>query len=596
VQKITTPSVRRRFAIQLVGYVGALALALACIAMVFPHFSDKDYELENGKKIVIDDTSMISFPYKGKAVVYQKVKLGRLHPTKFTFYVHDCINSLEVNGMRVVLPLRRCDFINGITVSLQDIVHPGENNFRMEIDSPRDFPMVIVSVARFDSLIVVIVGLLLLAWIGIFYRSIKTGAFAKQSALATVIFIGAAVRVFYSIFTPLFARMHDVDGHIEYIFYVLQHWQIPNVNLGWQMYQPPLYYFLTAIVLSPAYFMSRSQTLVLFIMQAGNVLISFLALYVAMKIAWQLFPQPKQSLLRLCLIGIVALLPGIVFLAPMVNNDALMVLWFFCFLWALQAYWAKPTKPLYYACVGILCAALLTKSNSVALVPAFISILLLHPKLPFKRRYVLLEHALQLLVLSVGWYFFYRFVLQGQVHLVGNIQGNNILLFTPNWKPIYLVLIKPIELIFKPYYLPFDATTNRAYFFHVLLTSAYSGEWKFAPPVLWILRVIHVTNLILLPVGMYALFRDWLEKNWTYAPQCVTSLFLLFAMYGLQANKHNSGLQDFRYATLFVIPVAFYVLRGISLLPKRYQKILLGLFGLQLVCLLIYYPVLLKLA
>lgn len=562
--------------------------------MVFPRFSDKDYELENGKKMVIDDTSMISLPYKGTAVVYQKVKLGRLHPTQFTFYVHDCIKSLEVNGMRIVLPLRRCDFVNGITVSLQDIVHPGENNFRMEIDSPRDFPMVIVSVARFDSLVVVIMGLLLLAWIAIFYRSVKAGAFAKQGTLATVIFVGATVRVFYSIFTPLFARMHDVDGHVEYVFYVLQHWQIPNINLGWEMYQPPLYYFLTALLLTPAYLISHSQTLVLFIMQAGNVCISLLALYIAMQIGWQLFPQPKQSLERMFLIGIAALLPGIVFLAPMVNNDALMVVWFFGFLWALQAYWIKPTKPLFYACLAILCAALLTKSNAAALVPAFVVILLLHPKLALKRRYALLEHTLQLLVLGVGWYFVYRFVLQGQVHLIGNIQGNNILLFTPNWKPIYLFVFKPIELLIKPYYMPFDDASNRAYFFHVLLTSAYSGEWKFAPPVLWILRVTHATNFILLPVGMYALFRDCLERNLKYAPQWITAFFLLLAMYGLQINKHNSGLQDFRYATLFVIPVAFYVLRGISLLPTRYQKILLGLFGLQLLCLLLFYPVLLK--
>jgi len=40
----------------------------------------------------------------------------------------------------------------------------------------------------------------------------------------------------------------DADGHIDYIRYVAEKWGVPSGEQGWEMYQPPAYYFVAAVV------------------------------------------------------------------------------------------------------------------------------------------------------------------------------------------------------------------------------------------------------------------------------------------------------------------------------------------------------------
>jgi len=42
----------------------------------------------------------------------------------------------------------------------------------------------------------------------------------------------------------------DSKEHLKYIDYIQQHWSLPSPTEGWEMYQPPLYYFIAAAILS----------------------------------------------------------------------------------------------------------------------------------------------------------------------------------------------------------------------------------------------------------------------------------------------------------------------------------------------------------
>ena len=42
----------------------------------------------------------------------------------------------------------------------------------------------------------------------------------------------------------------DSKEHLKYIEYIQQHWSLPSPSEGWEMYQPPLYYFIAAAILS----------------------------------------------------------------------------------------------------------------------------------------------------------------------------------------------------------------------------------------------------------------------------------------------------------------------------------------------------------
>ena len=43
---------------------------------------------------------------------------------------------------------------------------------------------------------------------------------------------------------------YDVDGHLVYIHYIQQHHSLPRADQGWETFQPPLYYMLSAALLS----------------------------------------------------------------------------------------------------------------------------------------------------------------------------------------------------------------------------------------------------------------------------------------------------------------------------------------------------------
>lgn len=46
-----------------------------------------------------------------------------------------------------------------------------------------------------------------------------------------------------------YQRAHfDWEGHVAYIHYVSQNWETPIASQGWEMYQPPAYYFLASLV------------------------------------------------------------------------------------------------------------------------------------------------------------------------------------------------------------------------------------------------------------------------------------------------------------------------------------------------------------
>lgn len=52
----------------------------------------------------------------------------------------------------------------------------------------------------------------------------------------------------------------DVDAHWEYVEYILQHGRIPLAPEGWQMFQSPLYYLLTAVFFKTLSFFLDSET------------------------------------------------------------------------------------------------------------------------------------------------------------------------------------------------------------------------------------------------------------------------------------------------------------------------------------------------
>ena len=161
---------------------------------------------------------------------------------------------------------------------------------------------------------------------------------------------------------------YDVDGHVAYIRYLQQHHGLPTAQEGWEMFQPPLYYVISAVMLdlldlkideAGAFIALRGLG---FAIGIGQVALVWAALRL-------LFEQRSAARWGAIL---AALLSPVLYLAHYVSNEAMAALLvsgsFYLCLLALkqrQARWKL------YAGLGLcLGAAMLTKSSGVLAVAA----------------------------------------------------------------------------------------------------------------------------------------------------------------------------------------------------------------------------------
>src|SRR5262249_55626125 len=75
----------------------------------------------------------------------------------------------------------------------------------------------------------------------------------KEPAVAAIVLVIAFLGILFVNNLPQIAPLlgFDRDGHLEYIEYLLQKKSLPLANEGWQMYQPPLFYVLSALMIAP---------------------------------------------------------------------------------------------------------------------------------------------------------------------------------------------------------------------------------------------------------------------------------------------------------------------------------------------------------
>jgi tetratricopeptide (TPR) repeat protein len=157
---------------------------------------------------------------------------------------------------------------------------------------------------------------------------------------------------------------YDVEAHLDYIRYVQEKNALPLANEGWEMFQPPLYYIVSALALKVAQLDPSHPTgmlllrLLALVAAALNVLFVFLSLRL-------LFPGDSRK----PLIGaaLAAFLPAQLYLLHYATNETLAAMLvsaaIYCCLRALhekESGWRWPVAT--GACLG---AAMLTKSSAL---------------------------------------------------------------------------------------------------------------------------------------------------------------------------------------------------------------------------------------
>jgi hypothetical protein len=166
----------------------------------------------------------------------------------------------------------------------------------------------------------------------------------RQQGLLTPSWLGYApwvvlaahslLAIAYNLATPFgnngYPNTPDEGAHFQYVAYVAREWRLPKFEgyegVGYEAHQPPLYYFLAAVVYALTGGEGKAVRLLSTLCSAGVVWLVWLTLR---RLA------PERPLLALTGMGFAAFLPMHIAIGSAVGNDALTNLLFAAVLYAL---------------------------------------------------------------------------------------------------------------------------------------------------------------------------------------------------------------------------------------------------------------------
>jgi 4-amino-4-deoxy-L-arabinose transferase-like glycosyltransferase len=220
-----------------------------------------------------------------------------------------------------------------------------------------------------------------------------------------IIIIMLVVNVHNIITYPYTRSGFDWGGHVEYIRYMASNWQTPIATEGWEMFQPPFYYFLSAIV----YRLFGGEASELGALKAVQIM-GMLSGVANALFAWLILRKlfKKNYLIQLLGFSSVAFLPMCLYMNPLISNEVFSASIISLAIYLLVRYGFEDQIKLHYAIIlGIVIGlALLSKYTSVFIFLTVATVMAIRILLnPSKRRRELLMLGIFLIIVFAlsGW-------------------------------------------------------------------------------------------------------------------------------------------------------------------------------------------------
>ncbi len=160
----------------------------------------------------------------------------------------------------------------------------------------------------------------------------------------------------------------DSINHLEYINYIKTHWRLPLAGEGWQMYQPPLYHIIGALITAPFQTngFSNGAIAVLRLFGCAVGIAQFTLVFLSLRL---LFPGKTGPLLFGLILA--AALPENIYISHYITNEALCgTLTTAAIYLCLRILKSEDEPAKLYAWLGVvLGAALLTKITAIIAAP-----------------------------------------------------------------------------------------------------------------------------------------------------------------------------------------------------------------------------------
>ncbi len=218
----------------------------------------------------------------------------------------------------------------------------------------------------------------------------------------------------------------DIAGHVEYISHILTHGRVPLATEGWQFFQSPLYYGVSAPLVWLGVKIAPIETVAAFL-RVVPLLCGMLQIEVAYRVARHVFPGRAD--LQIFMVVLAGALPMNIYLSRYIGNEPLAALLSaITFLLCLRL--AQPMKgenlrwvPLQIGVVFGL--ALLTKVSAMLMGGAVVIALAVHGLTRTEARSSLLQQLAPFLwaggatIAIAGWYYARNWVVLGRPFVGG---------------------------------------------------------------------------------------------------------------------------------------------------------------------------------
>lgn len=209
----------------------------------------------------------------------------------------------------------------------------------------------------------------------------------------------------------------DAREHLDYVFYLLEKHSLPLATEGWQMFQPPLYYTLSAallLLLNPIVPAHHSH----FILGIIPLACLLLLVEISYRTVRELFPESRVQ--QSCGLFVAGLLPMNIYMCHFVGNEPLNAV-FSALVLLMAVKYLKTGKEvqtrdivLWGAMSGL---ALLSKVTLLILIPVMCAFILLVPRhdpSALRGRIRTLAIYLFSTALVAGWFFLRNWIRLGK--------------------------------------------------------------------------------------------------------------------------------------------------------------------------------------
>jgi hypothetical protein len=542
---------------------------------------------------------LVNVSMAGNYLVEGDLKVNKFSQKKLKIIPDNCLQSLYINNQQVDLKLAEselCDFKKGFTLDLSDKLVEGSNTLQFNIKDDGGAMLLLVYPSLEDNIFLIICCLLMLPClilVALFLMKMKW-----HNSIILLFLLGIVIRLIYLSYTHFNLRTHDVDGHIDYINFLLDKGALPDSKACWQCYQPPIYYTFTAGLIYLWQFFKLDFIFdSYFILQLISLVFYLIFSFFGIQIFRTIFSDNRQAAsLIFSASSMFIFWPAGIIHSVRIGNDLLLYALYTAGLYYLIKWWQKnDSRELYIASI-LSVVAVLTKSSGAVLVLIICLCLVfrfwlnrLSLKTSFdkliesfkinkdfkSRKKEILEkmktdfiYITEIIISGIifvfgGMAIFAKAVYAGDKELIGNSGSLNSALAVGNNLENYLFFDLK-DFLNTPFASPWRDEGGRQYFLNYFFKTSLFGEFQIEnllnKNLAILFSFLFIVAILVVGWGFLTMTLDKLEKQ---LPLIINLIILPLSLAYVRVSYPFSPSNDFRYVLPFLI--SFIVLYFISI-------------------------------